>query len=256
MEVRNGIFVTGTDTGVGKTVVSAALARRLRQMHCSVGVMKPVETGVPSDGCNSTDAGRLMAAAESADTLDLVSPYRFYSPLAPFAAARVEHRRIEASEIVRRFSRLASNYSCVLVEGAGGVLAPMGEDWAIRELIVRLELSVVLVGRAGLGGVNHALLTLECLQRAGATVIALVLNETTDASTAVEQSQVASTAALLKATAGVPLWGPLPYQAHLDDDWSNMIEAFARSRPIMDLADLVWRTTAGTSGSPMPDQTR
>ena len=254
--MSNGVFVTGTDTGVGKTVVSAALIRRLRQMHCSVGVMKPVETGVRLESRDGTDAGRLMAAAESTDSLDLVSPYRFYSPLAPLAAAREENRGIEVSEILSRFSELASNYSCVLVEGAGGLLVPVGEDWAIRELIVRLGLSVLVVGRASLGGVNHALLTLESLLHAGVTVVALVLNETTAAATAVEQSQVASTVALLRAKGGVPVFGPLPYQAGLEDDWADRIEIFARSHAIMDVADLVWRATAGKSGPPMSNRKR
>ena len=249
-----GLFVTGTDTGVGKTVVSAALARRLRQMHCSVGVMKPVETGVTLDSTDATDAGRLMAAAEAGDELDLVSPYRFRSPLAPQAAAPVENRCIELAEILWRFSLLVSKHSCVLVEGAGGVLVPMGEEWSVRDLIIRLDCSVLLVGRAGLGGVNHALLTLECLRRAGVRVTALVLNETAASTTAVEQDQVASTVALLRANAGVPLLGPLPFDARLATDWSATIETLARSRPIMDLADAVWRATVGSCGSPIADQ--
>jgi dethiobiotin synthetase len=249
----NGVFVTGTDTGVGKTVVSAALIRRLRQMHYSVGVMKPVETGASSDQLDSTDAGRLMTAAETGDELDLVSPYRFYSPLAPLAAARVENRRIEVSEVMCRFSRLNSKHSCVLVEGAGGVLVPMGEDWLLRDLIMRLKLPVLLVGRAGLGGVNHALLTLECLTRAGVTVMALVLNETTAATTAVEQSQVASTAALLRGHTDIPVLGPLPYQDRLGDEWSDTIEQLAGNPLIVNLAQQVRRATAETFGSPIPD---
>jgi dethiobiotin synthetase len=250
----NGLFVTGTDTGVGKTVVSAALARRLRQMHCSVGVMKPVETGVTFDSTDATDAGRLMAAAEAGDELDLVSPYRFRSPLAPHTAARVENRCIEPSEILWRYSRLVSKHSCVLVEGAGGVLVPMGEDWSVRDLIIRLDCTVLLVGRAGLGGVNHALLTLECLGRAGVTVTALVLNEPAASTTVVEQDQVASTVALLRANAGVPLFGPLPFDAGLATDWSATIDRIARSRHIMDLADVVRKATVGSVGSPMPDR--
>ncbi len=246
--MSRGIFVTGTDTGVGKTIVSAALARRLLQKGCSVGVMKPVETGVQPDPLPESDAGRLMAAAQVNDALDLVCPYRFHAPLAPFAAAQIEGRSIEAQDILRRFERLASRYSCVVVEGAGGLLVPMGQDWSMRDLIARLGVPVVLVGRAGLGGINHALLTLESLQREHIEVLALVLNETRrPTTTLVQQQQASSTVSVLRERAGVPVLGPLPYQAQLDRDWSVAIELFAQSSPIMDLADRVWRAIAESS---------
>ncbi|WHZ21523.1 MAG: Dethiobiotin synthase BioD [Nitrospira sp.] len=246
--------MTGTDTGVGKTVVSAALVRRLVQAGCSVGVMKPVETGVRAGAQDAGDAGRLMAAAGVEDTLDLVSPYRFHAPLAPFAAACEEERSIDRERILRRYERLTSRYACVVVEGAGGLLVPMGSDWSMRDLIGRLQLPVVLVGRAGLGGINHALLTLESLERAGIGTLALVLNETRPASTSYEQEQVASTVALLRERAGVPVLGPLPYQAGLDHGWCAAIETLARSRPIKDLADRLLREIVGNSESPLLGQ--
>jgi len=247
MGMGHGVFVTGTDTGVGKTVVSAALVRRLVQMDCSVGVMKPVETGVQAGSQNDSDAGRLMVAAGVEDALDVVCPYRFHAPLAPFAAAYAEGRSIDIENILRQYARLAARHSFVVVEGAGGLLVPTGENWSMRDLIVRLKLSVLLVGRAGLGGINHALLTLECLRREGIAVLALLLNETADSSAPVKRDQIASTVSLLRARAGVPVLGPLPYRARLDDDWSGTIEALAGSRPIMDLADRLWRGTAENS---------
>ena len=247
MGIGKGLFVTGTDTGVGKTVVSAALIRRLVHMRCSVGVMKPVETGVPSDSPDDSDAGRLMAAAGVKDSLDLVSPYRLQAPLAPLAAAQAEERSIDAQEIIRQFERLVDRYSLVIVEGAGGLLVPMGEDWSMRDLIVRLGIPVVLVGRACLGGINHALLTLESLERTHIAVMALLLNETRPSATSVEQRQIASTVSLLQARAAVPVLGPLPYQAQLGHDWSAAVETLAQSSPILDLADRVRRGIAGSS---------
>ncbi len=248
MGIGKGLFVTGTDTGVGKTVVSAALIRRLVQMRCSVGVMKPVETGVQSDSPDDSDAGRLTAAAGVEDSLDLVCPYRFHAPLAPLAAARTEGRSIELQEILRRYERLAGRYALLVVEGAGGLLVPMGQDWSMRDLIARIGLPVLIVGRAGLGGINHALLTLECLQRAHIAVLALLLSETRLSSTVAQQQQTASTVSLLQARAGVPVLGPLPYHMQLDHDWSGTIERVAQSSPITDLADRVLRTTAESSG--------
>lgn len=254
MGIAKGLFVTGTDTGVGKTVVSAALVRRLVQTGCSVGVMKPVETGVQAGAQEDSDAGRLMAAAGVEDALDLVSPYRFHAPLAPFAAACVEGRNIDREQILRQYERLASRYSCVVVEGAGGLLVPMGSDWSMPDLISRLQLPVVLVGRAGLGGINHALLTLESLERIGIGTFALVLNETRPSTTSAEKEQVASTVALLRERAGVPVLGPLPYQAELDHSWCAAVETLAQSSPIEDLADCVRREIVGSSGSPLQGQ--
>ncbi len=246
--MQRGIFVVGTDTGVGKTVVSAALVRRLLHLRCSVGVMKPVETGVSSDAPEESDAGRLMAAAAVDDALSVVCPYRFQAPLAPYAAAGAAGLGIELQDILQSFERLAARYACVVVEGAGGLLVPMGRDWSIRDLIRHLGIPVVLVGRAGLGGVNHGLLTLESLRREQIKVVALLLNETESSSMPIQQLQVASTLSLLQERAGVPVLGPLRYQAQLGRNWTAAIEILSQSRPIRDLADQVWQVTAGNRG--------
>lgn len=248
MRKATGVFVTGTDTGVGKTVVSSALVRRLVQTGCSVGVMKPVETGVLSEQLNESDAGRLIAAAGVDDGLDLISPYRFPAPLAPLAAASAQGIVIEMQEVVRRYGRLASRYSCVVVEGAGGLLVPMGKDLDMRDLMIRLGLPVVLVGRAGLGGINHALLTLEALERRHIAVIAVLVNETEPSVTSVQQEQCASTVTLLRERAGVPVLGPLPCQPNLHHDWCAAVERLAQSSWITELAELVWKESAGTLG--------
>ena len=242
-----GVFVTGTDTGVGKTLVSAALVRRLAQLGRRVGVMKPVETGVEAGLSDHSDAARLMAAGVN-DSLDLVSPYRFAAPVAPYAAAAAQGRVIELSEIVRQYDALAVRYSCVVVEGAGGLLVPMGTEWDISDLISRLGLPVLLVGQVGLGGINHALLTLEALARRQLPVLALLLNETTPSSTPVQQEQCASTVALLKKRVSVPLLGPLSYEARLGDEWLHTVEQLAGSPPISELAELVWKADAERSG--------
>jgi len=250
----HGLFVTGTDTGVGKTVISGSLVRRLVLMGCSVGVMKPVETGVQPDSMEGSDAGRLMAAANVEDRLDLVCPYRFQAPIAPQAAARLEGRDIDLRQILRRYERLVAGHTVVIVEGAGGLLVPVGQDWSMRDLITKLGLPVLLVGRAGLGGINHALLTLESLDRVGIETVAVVLNETRASTTSIEKEQVASTVVLLRERAGVPVLGPLPYQVGLDHDWDAAIETLAQGSVIGGLADRLLRETAGTSESPSSDR--
>lgn len=115
------------------------------------------------------------------------------------------------------------------------------------DLICRLELPVVLVGRAGLGGINHALLTLEALERRQIPVLALVLNETAPSSNSVQQEQRASTIALLRERVAVPVLGPIPYQSGLDCAWHEKVEQLAGSHPIRGLAESVWKAVAGTS---------
>lgn len=253
MTPKKGVFVTGTDTGVGKTLVSAALARRLVQLGHRVGVMKPVETGVGAGPSDHSDAARLMAVAQVKDSLDLVSPYRFPSPVAPSSAAEAQGQIIELREIVRRYDQLTARYPCVVVEGAGGLLVPMGSEWDLSHLISRLGLPVVLVGRAALGGVNHALLTVEALERRKIPVVALVLNETAAPRGSVEEEQRASTVALLRDRVSMPLLGPLPYQSRVDRAWPDAVETAANGETISALAELVWKAVAETSGLPPQD---
>lgn len=235
----NGVFVAGTDTGVGKTLVSAALARRLVRLGCAVGVMKPVETGVSSAVPDQSDAARLMAAAQVDDSLDCVSPYRFPLPLAPLSAASAEGQRIDQDIIMDRYAQLAARHACLVVEAAGGVLVPMGQDWDLRDLIVRLRLPVILVGRVGLGGINHALLTLEALEHRKIPVVALMLNEPASPAGPVQAEQQRSTVALLRERVSVPVLGPLPYQSRADGAWADAVDAAADSLPIRELAEMV-----------------
>ncbi|MBS0170788.1 MAG: dethiobiotin synthase [Nitrospira sp.] len=243
----NGVFVTGTDTGVGKTLVSAALVLRLVRLGCSVGGMKPVETGVSSGSPDQSDAARLMAVAQVNDSLDLVSPYRFPLPLAPLSAASVQGQQIDQDRIVNCYERLTARHACLVVEGAGGLLVPMGQDWDLRDLICRLQLPAILVGRAGLGGINHALLSLEALERRAIPVVALVLNETERLADSIQLEQQASTLALLRERTSVPVLGPLPYQPRVDAVWLDAVESAADSLPITRLAELVMTRVVGRS---------
>ena len=129
-----GVFVTGTDTGVGKTFVACTLARGLREAGIDVGVMKPVETGVPEAG--PEDARALRAAAGVDDPLELVCPLQYRLPAAPEAAARAESRVASLDPILNAFERLARRHAFMLVEGAGGLLVPFdGRNSCGRRLI-------------------------------------------------------------------------------------------------------------------------
>jgi dethiobiotin synthetase len=234
-----GCFITGTDTGVGKTVVATAVARCLIQRGINVGVMKPVETGcVSEDGCLS-DAIRLRTAAGASDPLELVSPYRFTVPLAPLVAARLSGVTIQLDRIGAAFKRLSSDHDFVVVEGVGGVLVPIANDLDLRDVIVGLDLPAVVVGRAALGGINHALLTIEALQRRRIEIVGVVLNQQAGSVSNSDRLQAESTVQVLRERGGVPVFGPLSYESELNHSWNRGLASLVIHPAIQGLAEVL-----------------
>jgi dethiobiotin synthetase len=166
-----GYFVTGTDTGVGKTVVTAGLAAALRAAAIDVAVLKPVQSGALADDPEG-DAALLGA--------DCV--YAFRTAVAPLVAAREEERTVELEPILERARRLAEEHELLLVEGAGGLLVPLSDQLDVAGLAVALGLPLIVVARAGLGTVNHTLLTLEAARARRLPVAGVVLNGPSDES--------------------------------------------------------------------------
>ncbi len=237
--MTHGCFITGTDTGVGKTVVTAALARYCANAGLRIGVMKPVETGVEPDA-DLSDAHRLVAASSFTGAPELVNPYRFRLPLAPFGAAQVEGRTIELDVIVRAFDRLAKQCSFLLVEGVGGVRVPLGPKTDVLDLIDALQLPVLVVGRAALGGINHALLTVDALRARGLRIQAILLNQPrVPGSSPHASQQVASTVQILTERSGVPVLGPLPYNPEVERNWEQGIEVLSSEPTIGRLAAIL-----------------
>lgn len=160
-----GFFVTGTDTGVGKTLVSAALTRALVARGLRVAVMKPVASGSDPtpEGLRNSDALALMAAANVPTPYEVVNPYCFLPPISPHIAAREAGVVIDLPLLRSRFDALASASDSVIVEGAGGWLAPLGDTATMADLAATLSLPVLLTVGLRLGCLNHALLTRESL---------------------------------------------------------------------------------------------
>jgi dethiobiotin synthetase len=175
--------VTGTDTGVGKTVVTAALAVALRARSVDVGVVKPVQSGNRAADPEG-DAMLLKAWVGLDEEPDEIAPFSFEAPLAPLVAARLEGRELELDEVVRAVRARAERHELALVEGAGGLLVPIGADWTIADLATALGLPLLVVAHAGLGTVNHTLLSVSEARRHGLDVAGVVLNGRPDASTA------------------------------------------------------------------------
>jgi dethiobiotin synthetase len=172
--VARGLFVSATDTGVGKTLVARELIRRMRGRGIDAVGMKPVETGVGADG--PLDAFALCAASGALDPLEDVCPQYFALPAAPAVAAEAVGQRVDPAALRGAFARLAARHECVIVEGAGGLLVPLTPTLDMAGLAAELGLPVLVVARARLGTVNHTLLTLEVLRSRGLRTLGVVVS--------------------------------------------------------------------------------
>lgn len=199
-----GWFVTGTDTGVGKTVVACALAEQLRARGIDVGVMKPIETGVGAQG--PLDAIALAEAAGAADPIELVCPLRLALPAAPDVAAAAEHRVLDLGAVRQAFDALRMRHERLVVEGAGGLLVPIAEGYAMADLARELGLPLLVVARGALGTVNHTRLTLEAAEARGLAVAGVVISH---GPTPLASADVANLGALRR-WLGTRLVGELP----------------------------------------------
>lgn len=182
--MRRGLFITGTDTGVGKTYLTCRIARAWRREGRSFRVMKPLATG---DG---EDTRLLGEAAEDGDHAG-ISAFRFAEPAAPPVAARKQGVRLDFGEIVAAVRRRGNESEALLVEGVGGLLCPITDREAVADLIAALGFPCVVVARRSLGTLNHTLLTLEVAQRRGLTVAGVVISETNPPLTVAEVENVA-----------------------------------------------------------------
>lgn len=211
-----GIFITGTDTGVGKTVVTAGLAAALRHARVDVGVMKPVETGCPEgpNGRRGLDADFLARSAGVADHPDLVCPYRLRDPLAPSIAAELEGVTLDLEHIRDAYRTLAARHEIVLVEGAGGLSVPIREDYLMAHLARDLDLPLLVVARPSLGTLNHTFLTVRYAESLGLRVLGAVISNMPPA----DRRDLAerTNPELLPRLAGVPLIATLQHDPEAD----------------------------------------
>jgi len=234
-----GIFITATDTGVGKTLVTSALVAHLTQQGVDIGVMKPVETGVSRATKAQADGARLQRAAGSHDPIAEVCPYIFQLPVAPLSAARAEGIKVRVATILRAFGALCKKHDLVAVEGVGGVHVPITETVDMLDLVQRMGLPVIVVGQSGLGGVNHALLTIQALRQRKIPIVGLILTQLRPVRTKIAQVQEQSTVTLLRRLAKVPVVGPLPFRASLNQNWNEGVIRLAGTVEIRKLAKLV-----------------
>lgn len=227
-----GLFIMGTDTGVGKTVVACALAAWGRHHGLDVGVMKPVATGgrftpyprgagFSANGTAgrwvSDDAKRLASAAGVDDPWPLMNPVCFKEPLAPWTAAIRARVPIRLDAVLDAFHTLRTRHRFLIVEGVGGLCVPLGPRTTVADLAKQLGLPLVLVARPGLGTLNHILLTLACARQCGLRVAGLILNSASPPPRApMTRLAERTNPQILARMGGVALIGQLPFLPALD----------------------------------------
>lgn len=199
-------FITGTDTGVGKTHVTAALLRELRHRGHHAAAYKPIACG-PGGRNDAKTYRRLM---DNQVPLDLLNPVYLRHSLAPSVAAQLTNTRIDLRKIHSGFRLLTSGFSPVLVEGAGGLLVPIKRNYLIADLIRQLDLPVIIVARLGLGTLNHTLLTVRAA--AGLKIAGIILNDTTGQRGLAERTNIQEIPKLT----GVPLLGVVAHNRQPD----------------------------------------
>lgn len=194
--LRRSLFITGTDTDVGKTFVSALLVRALRAAGIDAVGMKPICCG------DRIDAELLHEASEGAAELGEINPVWLRTPAAPYTAAMVEERTIDLALIRESFAKLRARHEVVIVEGAGGWLVPITADFFVADLAVEFALPVVVVAANKLGALNHTLLTVDSIAARGATCAGVIFNNTSDAA---PDTATATNAGVLESILKVPM---------------------------------------------------
>lgn len=212
---KKGFFITGTDTGVGKTVITAGLAGCLKQRGIDVGVMKPVQSGGirKGSGLVSADALLVMKTAGINDSLELVNPYCLEAPLAPKVAAGFADIEIKPAGIMSAYQKLRSRHELMLVEGAGGIMTPLAERLLVADLIVMFGLPVIIVARPSLGTVNHTLLTIEYARSRGIRVAGIVINNLKKEENGMAEK---TSPTLIAEFSGLPVLGIVPHAEGVD----------------------------------------
>ncbi|GAB6183528.1 dethiobiotin synthase [Thermodesulfovibrio hydrogeniphilus] len=183
--MKAGYFITGTDTGVGKTIVTAAILRCFIKRGHKVGAMKPIETGcINKDGILLPNDGMFLRdMAEMNDSVDLITPVKFETPLSPLMASRIENLEVETDRIFKAFENLKKKYDYLIVEGVGGLMVPIiklerkkASYYFVRDLIKDMELSAIVVTRPTLGTLNHTILTIEALRNKKIPIKGFIIN--------------------------------------------------------------------------------
>jgi len=176
--MNKGIFITGTDTGIGKTFIASGLLRAMKAMGVNACPMKPVETGCKTNRGKLIphDTLELIRASGKEEPLDIINPYRLKHPLAPSVSAELEKVIIKKKKILTAYKYLLKKYDITIVEGAGGIMVPVYKNYLFLDLVKDMRVPVIIVSRPGLGTINHTLLTIDSAKKRGINIIGVIIN--------------------------------------------------------------------------------
>ena len=210
---KNGLFITGTDTGVGKTLIAGGIVFVLRQQGLKVGVFKPIASGCRAEreGLISDDTEFLAMCAETDYPLSVITPVTYKTPAAPITCIDMENRPIDYEALAASYRYLCDACDVVIVEGIGGAMVPIDEEHTVLDLAAEFNLPMVIVARPNLGTINHSLLTIEAVRHAGLSVAGLVISgynaETADIAEETSPDVICN-------FSDTPLLAVVPYDVH------------------------------------------
>ena len=213
--MKASFFITGTDTGIGKTLVTAGLARALVSRGYDVGVMKPITSGAVRRGMGlvSEDAEYLLKAAGLHDPAMLVSPVCLEPPLAPLAVTMLTGQKVEMAGIIASFTALRNMHSIMLVEGIGGLMVPIRRGYSVLNLVLEMDVPLIIVARPNLGTINHTWMTVDCARTRGVSVAGIVFNHCENMpETAAERTNPD----VIRRVCDVPVLGSVPFIEETD----------------------------------------
>jgi len=232
--MNKGVFITGTDTGVGKTVVAAGLAGAIQSKGIDVGIMKPVASGATwrNGRLISNDVQFLAHSISSKDDLDIICPVCMEPALSPLSASLYYDIEINIEKIHDAYIKLCKKHDMVIVEGIGGILVPIKDNYMVSDMIKAFDLPVVIVARPGLGTINHSLLTINEIKRNELAIKGFIINGM-DMKTAGFAEK--TNPEIITRLSGVPCLGILPFDPNVDESLPETGEIIQLSLAHLDI---------------------
>ena len=201
-------FITGTDTGVGKTSITAGLAGSMRKLGVNVGVMKPIASGIPQKtGFKSSDVDIIVEASQTKDSEDLINPVFLPIPTTPYDATKLLSLSVDMPLILTTFTKLLSIHDVLLVEGIGGIMTPITKNFFVADMIKVMGIETIIVTRATLGTLNHTVMTNQLCKDYGIKVKGLIINNFDEKGTAAEKNAPIT----LHEITGLDILGVVPF---------------------------------------------
>lgn len=236
---KNGLFITGTGAGVGKTLIAGAIAKMLTDSGVKIGVFKPIATGCKRqwEGLVSCDTEFLANCANSDLSLSTITPVGYLTPSAPIVSAAQENRPIDFDDIADAYKDICDNSDIVIVEGIGGVRMPLTAEFDLLDLAVEFGLPVVVIARLNAGTINHTLMTIDCIRAAELKIAGVIINgyNATEATVAEETAgQVIAQCSSVNILCSVPFDETVDIEAQslgeviipsmMDCDWTKLAQ--------------------------------